>query len=48
MIPLYLNETRSGDISSFGENTNLLAKVFLDSKESEEHWLMRGLAFIVI
>ena len=31
-IPLYLNENRSGQISSFGENTNLLAKVSLESK----------------
>ena len=31
-IPLYLDENRSGQISSFGENTNLLARVSLESK----------------
>ena len=48
MIPLYFNEIRSGDISSFGENTNLLSIVVLESKESQDYWLMRGTAFIAI
>ena len=46
-IPLYRNSQRSGAINSYGENTNLLVQTYIDSKEAEDTWVVRGTAFIV-
>lgn len=46
-IALYFNKQRGEFIGTFGENTNLLAEIVLDSKENQEFWILRSTAFIV-
>jgi hypothetical protein len=45
-IPLYMNEKRQGQINSYGDNTNLLTMVSIESVEDEETWILRSAAFI--
>lgn len=45
-IPLYLDEERSGQINSFGENVNLIGMVTLESHLSQDFWKVRSAAFI--
>lgn len=46
-IPLYLNTTRQGQINSYGDNTNLLTMISIESSESQDYWILRSAAFIV-
>jgi hypothetical protein len=46
-IPLYLNEERCQSIGTYGENTNLLAEIYLEAKEAAECWVLRSTAFVV-
>lgn len=45
-IPLYMSEKRQGQINSYGDNTNLLTMVSIESVEDEETWVLRSAAFI--
>jgi hypothetical protein len=45
-IPLYMHEKRQGQINSYGDNTNLLTMVSIESVEDEETWILRSAAFI--
>jgi hypothetical protein len=42
-----MNEKRQGQINSYGDNTNLLTMVSIESVEDEETWILRSAAFIV-
>ena len=45
-IPMYMSEKRQGQINSYGDNTNLLTMVSIESAEDEETWVLRSAAFI--
>lgn len=43
---MYMSEKRQGQINSYGDNTNLLTMVSIESAEDEETWVLRSAAFI--
>ena len=47
-IPLYLNEERQGQINSYGDNTNLLYRTYVEANHPQDFWILRSTAFIVV
>ena len=47
-IPIYLSEERQGQINSYGDNTNLLGKAYLEANHPQEFWILRSTAFVVM
>lgn len=47
-IPIYLEEERQGQINSYGDNTNLMTKAYLEANHPQSFWILRSTAFIVM